>query len=333
MDPATQGAIGAAFAQTRGSTKTLAKAAVIGAMAGMAPDLDVLIRSTTDPLFALEFHRHFTHSLLFIPFGALLCALVFYGLLAKRWQLGFTQIYVWSLIGYATHGLLDGCTTYGTQLLWPLTNHRFAWDLISVVDLAFTLPILAMVWLCAWQKQRGYLLAGIAWGACYLTIGFIQHERAVQMGADIAAERGHQVLRIGAKPSFSNLVVWKIVYETPDYFYVDAVKPGITNNRVWQGDRVKKVELERDLPWLDRGSQQARDIQRFDWFSSGYIAIDPNDPYRIVDVRYSLLPNEIKPLWGISLSPQADAKTHASYYTQRDNPRESLQQLINMILE
>ncbi|KAG1707756.1 ADP,ATP carrier protein 1 [Nymphon striatum] len=45
MDPITQGAFGAVFAQTQGKTKDLAKAAIIGALAGMAPDLDILIRS------------------------------------------------------------------------------------------------------------------------------------------------------------------------------------------------------------------------------------------------------------------------------------------------
>ncbi len=42
----------------------------------MAADLDVLIKSSTDPLLALEYHRHFTHSLLFIPVGALVCTLL-----------------------------------------------------------------------------------------------------------------------------------------------------------------------------------------------------------------------------------------------------------------
>jgi inner membrane protein len=333
MDPVTQGVVGAAFAQTRGSKKTLAKAAVIGALAAMAPDLDVLIRSTTDPLFALEFHRHFTHSLLFIPFGTLVCALVFHGLLGKRWQLGFTQVYAWSLIGYATHGLLDGCTTYGTQLLWPLSNHRFAWDIISVVDIAFTLPLLVLVVLSARTRQRGYLLAGMAWGALYLFAGLVQHERALAMGEQLAAERGHEVLRIGAKPSFSNLAVWKIVYETPDHFYVDAVKPGITKPKIWNGDRIKKVNLVKDMPWLDQSSQQALDIARFDWFSSGYIALDPNDPHKIVDVRYSMLPHQIKPLWGISLSPEAHQQAHAGYFTQRDNPSDSIKRLMAMMFE
>ena len=116
MDPISQGVLGAAFAQTRGPKQMLAKAAAIGAIAGMVPDLDVLIRSSTDPLLAVEFHRHFTHSLFFIPIGGLLCSLLLYPLLGKRWQLSYRQTLVWCMIGFATHGLLDGFTTFGTKL-------------------------------------------------------------------------------------------------------------------------------------------------------------------------------------------------------------------------
>ena len=70
MDPVSQAAIGAAAAQSGGRAKTLRHALWIGALAGMAPDLDVFIRSSDDPLLALEFHRQFTHSVFFIPVGA-----------------------------------------------------------------------------------------------------------------------------------------------------------------------------------------------------------------------------------------------------------------------
>lgn len=333
MDPVTQGVVGAAFAQTRGSRKTLAKAALIGALAGMAPDLDVLIRSASDPLFALEFHRHFTHSLLFIPLGAGLCALAFYALLGQRWRLGFWQIYVWCLIGYASHGLLDSCTSYGTQLLWPLTNYRFSWDIVSVVDLAFTLPLLLLVILTARRQSRSYLRAAMLWGACYLSLGWVQHERAIAMGEQLLAERGHEAIRLEAKPSFANIAVWKLVYETEDRFYVDAVKPGLFSNKVWPGDSIVKVNLEKDFKWLDLASQQAEDVRRFDWFSSGYIAIDPQDPLNIVDVRYSMLPHQVSPLWGIRLSPDAQQHDHVAYYTQRDDPGGRLQDLLMMIFE
>jgi len=333
MDPITQGVVGAALAQTNGETKTLAKAAVIGALAGMAPDLDVLIRSSHDPLLVLEFHRQFTHSLLFIPFGALLCASVFYLLLAKRWQLGFKSIYLWSLLGFATHGLLDGCTSYGTLLLWPVTDHRFSWDIISVIDPVFTLPSLALIVLAAKLKSRRYLWGAMVWGTLYLSLGVVQHERALDMGRQLVEERGHQPLRLEAKPSFANLAVWKLMYETEQRFYIDAVKPGLLGKQVWEGSSVDKINLAKDFPWLDPNSQQATDIERFNQFSSGYLGQDLKDNMSIVDVRYSLLPHQIKPLWGIQLSETEDNTQHANFFTRREPRYDSFKKLMTMLFE
>lgn len=87
MDPLTQGMLGAALTLSVSKREHLRAAAVLGGLSGMAPDLDVLIRSSQDPLLFLEYHRQFTHSLLFIPFGSLLCALVFYFIFSKRCDL------------------------------------------------------------------------------------------------------------------------------------------------------------------------------------------------------------------------------------------------------
>ena len=78
MDPISQAAIGAAAAQSCTRADRLRHALLIGCLAGMAPDLDVLIRSAEDPLLFLEYHRQFTHSLFFVPIGASLCALALY---------------------------------------------------------------------------------------------------------------------------------------------------------------------------------------------------------------------------------------------------------------
>ena len=78
MDPITQGALGAALPQSFAPAKKVRSAALVGALSGMAPDLDALIRSSTDPLLFLDYHRQFTHALLFVPVGALVCCLAFY---------------------------------------------------------------------------------------------------------------------------------------------------------------------------------------------------------------------------------------------------------------
>ena len=63
MDPLTQGVLGASLPQASTARSYVGIAGLFGFIAGMAPDLDVLIRSDTDPLLFLEYHRQFTHSL------------------------------------------------------------------------------------------------------------------------------------------------------------------------------------------------------------------------------------------------------------------------------
>ncbi len=300
MDPLTQGALGAALPQSASSSRQVGSAALLGFLAGMAADLDVLIRSSADPLLFLEYHRQFTHALVFIPVGGALCALVLHALLGRRRGLAFRQSWLFCTLGYATHALLDACTTYGTMLLWPFSEQRFAWNTISIIDPLFTIPLLLAVVLAVRLKRPQIARLGLLWAVCYMGLGLVQRDAAEEMGRTLAAERGHAPLRLEAKPSFANILVWKVVYETTDRFHVDAVRASLWP-RVFPGDSVPKLDIDRDLPWLDRNSQQARDIERFRWFSNGYIARDPIYTNRIMDIRYSLLPNDISPLWSIGL--------------------------------
>ena len=75
--------------------------------------------------------------------------------------------------------------------------------------------------------------------------------------------------------------------------------------------------VERDYPWLSEDMQHYRDIGRFDWFADGYLALDPDNPNRIVDLRYSLLPNSADGFWAIELDPAAPPGAHAAYVTMR----------------
>ncbi len=180
MDPLSQAAVGAAIPQSMDRTGHVARVALIGGLAGMAPDLDVLIRSSSDPLLFLMYHRQFTHSLIFIPLGALICSLALWPLV--RGRLSFGSCYGVALLGYGSHGLLDACTTYGTLLLWPFSDVRVAWNNVSVVDPLFTLPLLLAVLLAARTGSAWIARAGTLWALTYLLFGVVQGQRAGDSG-------------------------------------------------------------------------------------------------------------------------------------------------------
>ncbi len=329
MDPVTQGTLGAALpgAVTR-KREHIITATWLGCLAGLAPDLDVFIRSGTDPLLFLEYHRQFTHSLVFIPVGALICALVFYPFARKN--LSLAQTYFFCLLGYTTHGVLDACTSYGTQLFWPFSDIRIAWNNVAVIDPFFSIPLLVLVVLGAVRKQPRLAQLGLAWGLIYLSFGLIQRERALVFGEAIARADNLDIIHMDAKPGFANLLLWKLVIETTSEYHVSAVRLGWTPKH-FPGDSVQKLDIARDLHWLETDSQQARDIERFRWFSAGYLAMDPSKENFVIDIRYSIVPNEITPLWGILLRPDAAPADHVEFIADRGNAQERLSQLWQML--
>lgn len=330
MDPLTQGAIGAALPQATRRSRHLRIAAAFGFLSGMAADLDVLIRSDSDPLLFLEYHRQFTHSLIFIPVGGLLCGLILHALFGRR-HISLALTVLFCTLGYATHALLDTATTYGTMLLWPFSDTRFAWSIISIVDPLFTLPVLAGI-AASWAKRNpAYVRAALVWAALYLTTGAMQHHNAAAAAKALADARGHAPTRIDVKPSFANIVLWKTVYEADGRFYVDAVRVGIAA-RTFDGTAVAKLNLARDFPWLDPSHRQAKDILRFQAFSSGFAARDPDTPNRVIDVRYSFVPNRIAALWAVTVDPTAGPDAPAAYVTDRGAARQRFAELWNMLV-
>jgi inner membrane protein len=317
MDPVTQGVLGASVPQAVSTRKHVAAATLFGALSGMAPDLDSLISSATDPLLRLEFHRQFTHSLIFIPIGALVCALILYWLFGRRWQINFKLTYLYCLLGYATHGLLDACTSFGTQLLWPFSDERFAFNTISIVDPLFTLPLLALVITGLVRKNPRFGQLALGWVVIYQGLGIYQHQRVAAAGAELAQQRGLTPIRLEVKPSFGNLLLWKVIYEVEDGYYTDAVRAA-PNLTTYPGEFIPRLDIARDLPWLDPDSQQARDLERFRWFSRGYLSLDPANPLRVIDMRYSLVPNEATGMWSIWLDPDAGESEHVILKQDRD---------------
>lgn len=332
MDPVSQGVVGAAFAQTAARRAQLATVAWYGAFGGMAPDLDVLFQSPTDPLLFLEFHRQFTHSLVFIPFGALLVFLVLRAIAARISLLqGLTtaQGYLACLMGYATHGLLDACTSYGTQLLWPFSDARIAWDSMSIVDPLFTLPLLVFVIAASRSKRQWLTWCACGWMLGFFVLGWWQHQRAMGAAEQVAQIRGHDPMRMTVKPSFANLVLWKAIYEFDGHYYVDAVRVG--TQRLWYpGARVPKLSLARDFPSLQTDSRQAKDVERFRWFSDDYLSVLEDGPH-IVDMRYSFSPNDVDPMWGIEMNLK-NQNEHVAWWSSRRLDENTRQEFLAMLL-
>ena len=323
MDPLTHVLLGASLGHVAFHRRLGRSAAVAGGLAAFAPDADIFIRSAADPLLAIEHHRGFTHALAFAPVGAAIVAALW--LIRPSWRASLSSavrsarlppdterpvhrppwraLWACALVAYLSHALLDAATSYGTRLLWPFSDARFGWDIVSVIDPLVTLPLLAGL-IGALRAQRVRLaLAGLGVAGVYLACGALQHTRAVAAQRAIAAARGHTIERFEVMPTLANNLVWRALYEHRGKIYSDRVRVGwFSAPTVREGWRLPQID-EHGLTADERARNARRSFERFAWFSEGWVARSPGDPRVLGDMRYSLSAEAFDPIWGIRFLP------------------------------
>ena len=315
MDRVTQTLLGAAAAQAVFHRSLGRGAALVGAIAGELPDLDILL-PPADPALPIEYHRHFTHALLFVPVGGLIASLPF--LLFPGWRRHWKPLLGAAMIGCGTHGLIDACTSYGTYLWWPLSNERLAWDLISIIDPLFTLTLLIGVGAALAAKSATPVRVALLLCAGYLGLGAWQHGRAAAAQDRLAAGRHHDVVRGRVMPTLGNLLVWRSVYEAEGRFYADAVRAPIGSATAVRRGAALPVARLTDLPPELATQRVRRGLGAFEHFADGYVAHVGGDENLFADVRYSLVPEGFAPLWGISIAAAEPEPTVRWVHLGRD---------------
>jgi len=303
MDPVSHAVLGASIAHVAGGRRLGGTAAIAGLVAGVLPDADVFIRSAVDPLVAVAAHRGFTHAFAFIPVGALVAVLPW--LLRPAARSGGRGWTLWlvAALAYLSHLLLDAATSYGTQLLWPFSDHRAGWDWIAVVDPAFTLPLVAGLAWALGRRSAAPAIAGLALAFAYLGLGAVQHGRAEAALRDLAARRGHAPVRLEVMPTLANQLVWRTLYEHGGRIHSDRVRVGwggaVTLREGWS----LPLAGPGDLTAAERARDTRGSFARFAWFSEQWVARSPADPTVLADMRYSLSAEAFDPIWGIRYTP------------------------------
>ncbi len=136
------------------------------------PDSDV-IRDvfSSNELLMLTWHRSITHSLLCLPVWTILLAA--FTLQIARWREwqapSFTALCgIWA-VGILSHIFLDLVTTFGTMIWSPVQWSRPAWDVLFIVDFAFT-AIILIPQLLAWTFEHPEHLRRRAFTMCLIFI-------------------------------------------------------------------------------------------------------------------------------------------------------------------
>ena len=245
--------------------RTPARAAVVafGIAVGQLPDMDFIFG--TSPEARLMLHRAVTHALFWQPFLVLLAVLPFYiWMRRRRPQLldfsniagpcpplpahqasdgapGFFAMYAMALAAGYMHIFLDSLTTFGTQILLPLSDVRVGLPAMFIVDPLLTVPLLVLLCKALRAKPdiascglygsagdapgargvaivsiraRKLALAGLAWALLYPLLALGINSAATMSMAPRLAPEGRLTL---LTELFSPLV-WKAVVDEGDSY-------------------------------------------------------------------------------------------------------------------
>lgn len=331
ISQAVWGALSAEAAPT-GKSKLRIKPWFIGLIGGTLPDLDSFFSSSSDPLFATLMHRHFTHSILFIPLGALLCWLLFWPFFRKD-RSDYWAYYKISLFAYGTHWTLDLMTSYGTQIFWPLTSYRFSLDWLSIVDPMLTIPWLIAVFLIAFSIQKKRVLKIIfAFSVTYFCWAGTQEYRAETATQKIAASKGHTPERVRVLPSLGNSFWFRSIYLFEGQIYAQGILVNPIGKVLMQAGEQTTWLTTDNVPALN--TEIERQVKIWNWFTDDWMYSLNSDNTIIGDGRYSASATGFQTLWALHLNqqqPELSQKKMPSFESplSERNPFEGFQKLFD----
>lgn len=318
MDTPTQALLGAAVGQAVFGRRLGPRAAWLGALGGALPDIDVLTGLMADPMSSWLYHRGITHSLFFAPLAGLTLGLIVHWLEKRRPEkpLGQGELERGSpqrrlaLVGLFTltvlsHPLLDLFTVYGTQLLAPFTNARYALNAVAVVDPAYSLILIAALLVGVVWRRKPKIPAAAAAIALLLSSGYLLwglsiNARAETLVARQLEQRGENDAEVRSYPTLFQLFLRRVVVRGED-----EVRVGYFSAWSWNTDDIdwSRHDIPRD-PRIDQ-LLASREGSIFNWFSMNQhlpriVEDDEGATIELADIRYGV-PQASEPgLWGLS---------------------------------
>ena len=329
MDPVTHGLVGATSAQLFSDKDTFRTASFIGFIAALAPDLDVFLGSASNPLLTLELHRQFTHSFIFIPFGALIVSLILWFFVKKR--ISFKHTYLFSLLGYSTAGLMDYITSYGVYLFWPFLDERYALNIVSVFDPLLSIGLLITASIALYKKKKVYSYGLAGWLLLYLCFAGIQKSRVEHIATDVLLAKNDSSTELIIKPTIGNQILWSVRFVDDGEICTSGIRAGLFSTPIiYEGECAVLVDWNSVYKPF-KGTVMYKDIERFSELSDGLLVRHPNHPNVLGDARYSMLPTTTSPLWGITIDT-TKADHHVNFDSFRDASLETRTKFLDMIL-
>ncbi len=311
MDTPTQAVLGAALGQAFSGRSLGRKALLWGAVTGVIPDLDIAAAAGMGPWGEFLYHRGPTHALWFGPVFGTALGFGAWAVHRRRTASGPAGPTGSSLLGswiglfvlvLFTHPLLDLFTSYGTQLLWPVTRHRFAVHSVSIVDPLYTgiLGLALVVGLLKGARSnfaRRAALFAVLLSTAYLFFGAWLNGRAESEVRRQLEREGVEEARVRCYPTFLQVFLRRAVVWTPEEVRVGLISMWSPSAVAWERFPVSRGPLVDAV----RASEAGR---IFEWFAMGdTLAQTRTEPGRVLveitDLRYGFPGRTASGFWGI----------------------------------
>ena len=295
MDLLTHGLLGATLAQATYSRRLGYKSLVVGAIAAMVPDMDMVVRFFGGILSEFKYHRSLTHSFWFGPVVAWFMSLYLHRKYStKRWD------WFWLItLVILSHPFLDICTSYGTQFFYPFHTMRVRWNIISIIDLGFT-PILIITLMVGYFFSKKHRLKAMHYTGIIgvvMSMGYLKMCEHIQTTLMKRVEKEGPWLFYEIHPTFFQPHMRRVYARRPDAVCVTYMH-----------------YTKHPTYWVCRPQVYSKEVkdflktplaQTFVWYAGDNIYIEHDKINRHIhlhDIRYSLPQSPFKGIWSIKVS-------------------------------
>lgn len=221
MDNLTHTLTGLALSRA-GLDRFYSRSALVLMIAANIPDVDI-VAGLAGAVSYLHYHRGLTHSIAFMPVMALVPVLIAWAV--SRSRAGLLGAYLLSMLGVASHLLIDWTNSYAIRLLLPFSGQWLHGDLNNVVDLWIWAVLLLMVVgpllgkLVSSEigakptRGRGLALFALSFFLLYDFGRYLLHQRALEV-LNSRIYDGATPRRVAAFPGAVNPLRWAGWVET-----------------------------------------------------------------------------------------------------------------------
>lgn len=285
MDSLTQVALGSAVGYAVLGNKVGRKAVLWGAILGTLPDLDVFL-PYGGSVEAFTYHRGFSHSffvhLLISPLIVWLILKIHTGMQAYK-----TRWFWLVFLCLSTHALLDALTVYGTQLMWPLTEHPFAISNMFIIDPLYTLPLLVGVIgtlipkitaPTAYKINAITLTVSTLYLCCSLILKVVIDDKV----NTALQNRDITVNEYISTPAPFTTLLWRVVVMSDGKYYEGYASVFDTANEV-------TLNAYQTTPSLLNEIKNEWGVKRLQWFTKGFYSVrEQQDKVILSDLRMGM---------------------------------------------